>query len=461
MRNPAATTAALAVGAVLVVLPAGLETAAPAAAGLRLAGTVLAVAALWAGGLLGPWASASGWVLTALAVAAAPLGVVRAVATSGAVWLVAGGMIVGVAVKHSGLGERLARGLVARIGGSYGALLAGIVAVALVMAFVMPSSMGRTVLLTPVVLSLAAALGFRHGSRGYEGLVLATGTACIIPAMAVLPATVPNVVMLGAVEAQHPGTLRYFDFMAAHLPTTGLLRAALVVAIAWLLYRQRPQAAPPQDPRPLTGPQTRLLLILAAALALWATDFLHHVSPAWIAVGAAVLCVLPPRPVLPAPRLAGAVNVKALVLVAALVGLGAAVAQSGLATGLGGRLVERLPLDPAAGGAWDAVLVAALSMAVSVAVTTPGAAAVVTPLAPRLAEASGLPLEAVLMAEVMGYATALLPYQVPPLLVAMAMGGVPLRRGAKLTLAVAAASVVLSWPATIVYWRMIGLLGGG
>ncbi|MCA1975063.1 MAG: hypothetical protein LDL44_19695, partial [Caenispirillum sp.] len=120
-----------------------------------------------------------------------------------------------------------------------------------------------------------------------------------------------------------------------------------------------------------------------------------------------------------------------------------------------------LPLDPAAGGAWDAALVAALSMVVSVMVTTPGAAAVVTPLAPRLAEASGLPLEAVLMAEVMGYATALLPYQVPPLLVAMAMGSVPLRRGAKLTLAVAAASIALSWPATIVYWQMIGLLDGG
>lgn len=454
--------AALVAAAALLVVPAWLHPGPLPDTALRAMGAALAAAVLWAAGWLGPWRAAAGWVLTALAVAAAPLSVLREVAFSTALWLVAGGMIVGVAVKHSGLGARLARGLVIRIGGSYAAVILGVVAVALALAFVMPSSMGRTVLLTPVVLSLAAALGYRRDSRGYDGVVLATGMACIIPAMAILPATVPNVVMLGAVEAQYGTTLRYFDFMVHHLPGTGLVRAAIIAAAAWIMYRQKPAAPPPADGAagPLTGEQKRLLVILAVALALWATDGLHHISPAWIAVGAAVLCFAPPRPILTAARLKGEVNVKALVLVAALVGLGAGVAQSGIAGGLGGWLIDRLPLDPAPGGMVDAALVAAVAMAVSVVITTPGAAAVVSPLAGRMAEASGLPLDAVLAAEVMGYATALLPYQVPPLLVAMAMGGVPLRRAVRLTVAVAVASVVLAWPASLFYWVAVGLLEG-
>lgn len=97
-------------------------------------------------------------------------------------------------------------------------------------------------------------------------------------------------------------------------------------------------------------------------------------------------------------------------------------------------------------------------MVASVVVTTPGVAAVTTPAAGRLAEASGLPLDTVLMAEVMGYATALLPYQIPPLLVAMSMAGVRFSEGVKATLAVAVASVAVSWPVTLLWWHWLGLL---
>lgn len=459
MTAAAARIVAVLLGLPLAALPALAWPALPPEA-VRPLGVLLIAAALWASRWRPPEpAAARPWLLGALAVAAAPVSLQHEVATSTALWLVAGGLVIGVAVKVTGLGERLARGLVSRIGGSYGALLGGIMLVGLVLAFVMPSSMGRVVLLTPIVLSLAAALGYRHGTRGFDGLVLATGLVCIVPAMAILPATVPNVVMLGAAEAQFGETLRFFTFLKAHFPGTGLARALVIGGVIWALYRQRPaREAETAHPGAMSGREKRLAVILAAALTLWATDSLHHVSPAWIAVGAAVLCVLPPDPILPLAGLHRRVNVKALVMVAALVGLGAGVAQSGMASGLGGWAAEHLPLDPARPAWVNAVVVAGLAMAASVAVTTPGVAAVVTPAAGRLSDASGLPLDTVLMAEVMGYATALLPYQIPPLLVAMSMAGVRFREGVRATLAVAAVSVVVSWPVTLVWWWWLGLL---
>lgn len=459
-RVRAASLLALGVGLVLVLLPTLVPDAAPPEAAARPAGVALATLGLRAAGWLPPRAAALPVVLTALLIAAAPVSLVHTVATSTAVWLVAGGMVMGIAVKVSGLGARLARTLVARIGGSYAALIAGIVAVGLALAFVMPSSMGRTVLLTPVVLSLARALGYRQGTRGYDGLILATGLVCIVPAMAILPATVPNVVMLGAAEAQFDVTLRYFDFLVAHGPGTGLVRALVVGLVVWLVHRQAPRAAPPEAGMGrLSGAEKRLAVILGLALVLWATDSLHHLSPAWIAMGAAVLCLLPPRPIIPARGLERQVNVKALAMVAALVGLGAGVAESGLAGGIGSWAVRVLPLSVDSPGWFDAALVGLTATLVSLLVTTPGAAAVLTPMAGDLAAASGLPLETVLMAEVMGYATAVLPYQVPPLLVAMAMGAVSFKAGARITLCVALASLLLSWPVTLGWWAVLGLFG--
>ncbi|WP_404384063.1 SLC13 family permease [Caenispirillum salinarum] len=459
MTAAAARIAAILLGLGLAALPTLAWPALPPEA-VRPIGVLLLAAALRASRWR-PWDSGAArpWLLGALAVAAAPASLQHEVATSTALWLVAGGLVIGVAVKATGLGERLARGLVSRIGGSYGALIGGIMVVGLVLAFVMPSSMGRVVLLTPIVLSLAAALGYRHGTRGYDGLILATGLVCIVPAMAILPATVPNVVMLGAAEAQFGETLRFFTFLKAQFPGTGLARALVIALVVWVLYRQRPARAPDAvHPGPMGRRERRLAVILAAALGLWATDSLHHISPAWIAVGAAVLCFLPPDPILPLKGLHRKVNVKALIMVAALVGLGAGVAQSGMAAGLGGWAAETLPLDPAQPGWLNALVIGGLGMAASVAVTTPGVAAVVTPAAGRLAEASGLPLDTVLMAEVMGYATALLPYQVPPLLVAMSMAGVPFRQGVRASLAVAGVSVLVAWPVTLLWWAWLGLL---
>lgn len=80
-------------------------------------------------------------------------------------WLVFGGIIIGTVMQRTGLGERLAVAILPLFGASYTRALIGVAAVAVALAFVMPSTMGRIVLLMPIILSLADRMGFVEGGR--------------------------------------------------------------------------------------------------------------------------------------------------------------------------------------------------------------------------------------------------------------------------------------------------------
>ena len=92
-------------------------------------------------------------------------------------------------------------------------------------------------------------------------------------------------------------------------------------------------------------------------------------------------------------------------------------------------------------------------------VTANGVPALYTPLAETLAQASGFSLMAVLMAQVAGYATVVMPYQASPIVVAMGMGQVPARSGLALSLVTALLSFALLVPLDYLWFRLLGMLG--
>ena len=90
--------------------------------------------------------------------------------------------------------------------------------------------------------------------------------------------------------------------------------------------------------------------------------------------------------------------------------------------------------------------------------TLPALPAVLTPLARDLASATGLPLESVLMLQVPVFSTVFFPYQSPPIVIAMQLGGVGLRHGTRLCLTMAAITVVALLPLDYLWWRLLGYL---
>lgn len=421
----------------------------------------------WATGALPEHITALAFFFLAMLFGVTPPWVAFSGFHSTAFWLIFGGLVIGVAIRRSGLGERLARALAARMGATYPAIIAGCVVMASVLALLMPSSMGRVVILTPIVLALADRFGFAPGSRGRAGMALAACLGTVMTGSGILPANVPNMVLIGASETLYAFVPEYGTYFLLHFPVTAALKGVALVACICLLLPDRPQPAE-HNVKPGTGETGdaktvagdgsagRLAIILGFALAFWATDFIHHVSPAWIALGAALLCFLPRVGMVPASAFNDEINYGSLFYVAAILGLGAMIADSGLGNLLTGVLVEAIGFAPDQPFR-SFVAMSLLTTVVGTVTTIPGLPAIMTPLGAGIADATGLALETVLMTQVIGYSTILLPYQAPPIIVGIQLGGVTMRDAGRVMLALAAATVVVLLPLNYLWWSLLGM----
>ncbi|MSP51270.1 MAG: SLC13 family permease [Alphaproteobacteria bacterium] len=425
----------------------------------RAGGVALFAISLFATGAVPNHVAAIWFFLAAMFLHIAPAATVFSGFTSTPFWLVFGGTVIGVAVKETGLGGRLARVLALRFGASYAGVIAGTVIVGVALSFVMPSSMGRVVLLIPMVLALADRLGFVPGSRGQTGLILAVVYGTLVPAFALLPANVPNLVLAGAAETLYGISLIYGQYLLIHYPVLGFSKAIVIAALIVAMFGDKPRIleAADDEEKPMSPPERRLAFILGAALLLWVTDFVHHVSPAWISLAAASICIAPGVGVLRAEGIHEKIGYGALLYVAGILGLGAVISSSGIGSLLGRLLIDAVDFAPGA-SVFNFAAVSAITTVASVATTQPGAPAIMAPLAGGIAEATGLSITTVLMMVVVGFSTIMLPYQTPPIVVGLQLGGASFAAATRFSLALFVVTVVVLIPLDFLWWRILGLV---
>ncbi|MCG8692320.1 MAG: anion permease [Minwuiales bacterium] len=449
-------TAAVAAGLLLLIFPpAGLEGDAAKAAAVAVAAI-----GLWATGAIPEALTALAFFLAAMLIGVAPADVVFSGFAAAAIWLIFGGLVVGAGIRRTGLGKRLANAIGAVFPSTYLGMLVGLVAVGVLLSFLLPSSMGRMVLLIPIAVSIAEACGFERGSNGHTGIVLAAGCGAFLPAFSIMTANVPNIVLIGASEAVWGISPIYGEYLLLHFPLLGLGKALLLPFVIYFAFpdRMERQAEEPEAAGPMSRDEKRLAAILVLALAFWATDFLHHISPAWIGLAAAVVCLTPRISIVPAESFAKEVDLSPVFYVAGIIGLGAVISHSGLGDSLARALLGVADLRPGADAQNFALVVGATSL-LSLAVTLPPVPIIMTPLAGGIAEATGLSIEAALMMQVIGFSTMILPFQSPPLVVGLHMAGVPVVRATRIVLTMAALTVLVLLPLDFLWWRLLGWFG--
>jgi anion transporter len=425
---------------------------------MHAAALVVFTIGLWAVGSLPEHIVGLLFFMLAMALAVAPAQVVFSGFASATLWLVLGGLIMAEAVNRTGLARRLAGALFGRFALSYPQLVAAVVAACIALSFVIPATVGRVLLLLPIVMALADRVGFARGSTGYNGLCLATIVATYQCGTTVLPANAPNLVLAGSAEALYGVQITYAEYLWVQFPVLGLLKGVVVAAfVLWLFPAVARPAPGARDTAPLTAEQWRMAVILIAALALWVTDFVHGIKSGWIALAAGTACLLPRVGVIPATSF-HEVRLGPYFYVGATLGLGLVIQKTGLSDGLGRLLQGLLPLERGADFA-NFIMLSVLTTFAGLFTTNPAQPAVLAPLAEYFAEATGWPLKAALMVIGVGFTTFLLPYQVPPAMVGLQVGVLRVAAMLRLVLPLAAFNLIVMLPLQYLWWRLIGYFG--
>ena len=449
-----------------VACAAGLALAlAPTPAGLSpgilpTAGVVVLCISLWATAVLPEYFTSIIFFFLAVTITGAAPEVVFAGFSSTAGWLVFGGLIIAASVQITGLGARIATAAVAYFGSSYRGLLCRIVLTAGLMGFIMPSNMGRVLVMLPIFLSMGERLGLGPGTRGRTGVTLAVAAGSIFPSFGILTAAVPNVVLLGAAESIHGIEITYGEYFLMHFPVISIINLlALPFLIAALFPSDLKPAGALETSVPWTAAERRLLLILLVALTLWVTDHWHRVSPAWIALGAGILCLLPRLGCMPPISLTGKVNLGPWLFICGIVGMGSVVVQSGLGDLLAGWLLAKLPMAPGH-DLFNLAAMSAVGMLISIATTVPGEPVIAAALANDISAATGWPVATVLLTQTINWSMVPFPYELPPLVVASRMAGMRAAQATPLLLAMTLLTWVVTLPLQFTWLRHLGYFAG-
>lgn len=413
---------------------------------------------LWATSLLPEFITALLFFTVAMVAKIAPADVIFGGFASSAFWLVFSGFVLGVAIRKTGLADRAARALSSRLTDSWPLMVSSVVLLSYALAFVMPSNMGRIALLMPVVAAMAKRAGILDNTRAWYGLALAVGFGTFQLSATILPANVPNLVMSGAAEGSYGIHLNYLPYLLLHTPVLGWLKGALLIGLICWLFPGKPHA--PRDltpPEPMSRAEKRLAWMLVVVLGMWVSESWHGIGPAWIGLAAAVITLLPRVGFINGDEFTSGVNMRTCFYVAGILGLANVVTQTGIGSAVGEALLQVMPLDPQRPFT-SFLALTGITTALNFIMTANGVPALYTTLAQSFSDATGFPLLSVIMIQVLGYSTPLLPYQASPIVVAMALGKVPARVGLLLCMALAVATYLVLLPLDYLWFNITGNL---
>ncbi|ECF6266983.1 citrate transporter [Salmonella enterica subsp. arizonae] len=413
---------------------------------------------LWATSLLPEFITALLFFTVAMAAKIAPPDMIFGGFASSAFWLVFSGFVLGIAIRKTGLADRAACALSAKLTDSWLLMVSSVVLLSYALAFVMPSNMGRIALLMPIVAAMAKRAGIADGTRAWYGLALAVGFGTFQLSATILPANVPNLVMSGAAEGSYGIHLNYVPYLLLHTPILAWLKGAVLIAlICWLFPGAPCTPREAEASAPMSRNEKRLAWMLTVVLTMWVTESWHGIGPAWTGLAAAVVTMLPRIGFISGDEFASGINIRACIYVAGILGLALTVTQTGIGNAVGETLLHVMPLDTQKPFT-SFLALTGITTALNFIMTANGVPALYTTLAESFAAATGFPLLSVIMIQVLGYSTPILPYQASPIVVAMALGKVPAKAGMLLCLALAAVTYLVLLPLDYAWFRVLGKL---
>ena len=267
------------------------------------------------------------------------LGIVRfPVAFSGfandTAWFLFGALLIGAVATRSGIARRIAYAVMLRIGITYPRILLGLIVTDFLLTFIVPSGIARVVIMAAIALGLVEAFAAARGSNVARGMFLIlTYTANIFDKMIIAGAG--SITARGLIEKVGGVEVLWSQWFLAFLPCSIITLFAAWRLTLWLY--------PPETVSlgggyaflqneikkmgPLSRQEQKAALLIAAAILLWLTDFLHHIPASAVGIGVGLFALLPYVEVLEIEELRR-LNYMPVFFVAAAVSMGTVMEQT-------------------------------------------------------------------------------------------------------------------------------------
>jgi len=337
---------------------------------------------------------------------------------SPATWLVLLGILLGEAIGQSGLAsvvERraidvLPRGAATDATVAYRYLLVALSAAALGLVVLVPSSLVRVLILGPILISVGGSFSER---RPGLGLFLGPLFVTYYAGTGVLTGSLANIIITGLLEANAGVSIGWVEWAVWLGPVMGVGRAVAITAIAYVLYRPRPDTTidldgEPADEDAAAADVRRMLLYMLLGVAIWATDAIHGLHPLYGALVVSVLAFAPRIGVV-SPESVSDGDFSIVFFLGAIFAIAEGLRRTEFTDLAARAILESLPGDASLLLVLPAVILAA--MALAFLMEGLAVASVLTPVLVSFAESAGLPLVPVAMIEAVALNTYFLPYQ--------------------------------------------------
>ncbi len=298
------------------------------------------------------------------------------------VWLLLAAFVIAAVIKHAGLAERLVTPLTRSTPQVLPFFLATGAAISLT-AFLLPSTSGRAALLLPVYLGLLTSL---PDPRLAKPLALLFPTAILLSAGGSLIGAGAHVVAVEAISATSGPRLDYLDWLLVGGPLAiASVTVATLLIFALFVPRDLKQARllAPTETTAFAPVQVRILIVLSGLVAMWIAKPLHGLDEAIVALGGAILLLLPPFCAQKPKDVFRAVDVELVLYMAATLMLSVAVIDTGVDQWLATGALTLLPSELATHSLSMVLFLALVAVGAHLAITSRSARAAI--LIPALA----------------------------------------------------------------------------
>ena len=220
--------------------------------------------------------------------------------SSEAPWFLLGALLIGLMVTESGLAQRLAFKILSLVGSSFPRILMAFIVTNLVLTVLVPAGPPRVILLCTIVLGALSSFGVGLKSNIAKALIISVTFSATLNDKTILAST--PAILARSLMIEHGHVPVYWSqWLIAYAP----MGLANILLIWWLMMRLYPpehgelpggQAYLRQQLDslgPWNAQEKRATFWTVVAIGLWATDWLHGISPAVIGLGVGLAATLP------------------------------------------------------------------------------------------------------------------------------------------------------------------------